>query len=220
MEKLNYILKGSPIAKELLGYYVDNKTVILDCGACDGLDSIIYSKLLPDASIHAIEPRYDNYSEIIENLRTFDIKNVHAVQACLSDREEEVTFYNSYGQSNPNRLWNTGNKSSSILRPTGHLNEHRWCRFTEEKIKTVRFDSLGIPKIDFMHLDVQGAEIKVLDGMGAVLNTVGMIWLEVASIELYEGQPLVTDIDTYLSIRGFRKMKDTCRKYGDQLWVR
>lgn len=217
-EKLRYIEAGSQIRRELLEL---RPTVVVDCGACDGLDSIIYSRLLPGAQVYAIEARADNYHELQDNVIDFNCKNITPINACLSDAQGEAPFWSSYGDSGNRKEWETGNKSSSIMQPTGHVTEHRWCRFSRGSIKTLRFDALAIPVVDFLHLDVQGAEIKVLLGFGKVLNSLRMVWLEVARKELYQGQPLASDVETFMLAQGFKKVKDTCNnKYGDQLWSR
>jgi FkbM family methyltransferase len=215
-EKTRYVEAGSPIREELR---LLNPSFILDCGACDGLDSVIYSRLLPNSEIYAIEARRDNYSELTSNIDEFDCKNIVPGNFCLDDQAGVIDFYVSSGQSGKSE-WDTGNKSSSMLFPTGHIKEHPWCKFDREKIQAVRFDSLGIKKIDFVHLDVQGAELKVLDGMGEVLDAVKMIWCEVATVSLYDGQPLKAEVEKYLSFKGFKKTKDTSHKFGDQLWQR
>jgi hypothetical protein len=80
---------------------------------------------------------------------------------------------------------------------------------------------LNITHVDFLHLDVQGAELKVLEGFGLVLNTLKAVWLEVAKEELYAGQPLVADIENFMTSNKFAKIVDTCHnRYGDQLWCR
>ena len=222
-EKTKYIDAGSPIAGDLKRIFAGREDLmILDCGACDGLDSVIYSRLFPSAKIYAIEAREDNWLEMFKTFHDFEVENVKPIRACLDDCSGQSEFFSSFGDSGHKKEWDTGNKSSSIMEPTGHLSEHAWCKFRREKIDTIRFDALGIPRIDFIHLDVQGAELKVLGGMGTVLDTVTVIWLEVARVELYRAQPLARDIESFLTGNGFTKNIDTSvgRKFGDQLWVR
>lgn len=221
--KQKYIGKGSSIANELRTEFGDGAgTVVVDCGACDGLDSIIYSNLMPNAKIFAIEPREDNINLINENIVLFKKDNIQSVRACLSDVDGEAEFYESFGQSGNVSGWDTGNKSSSIFRPSGHVREHPWCQFKEpEKIHAQRFDSLGILSVSFLHLDVQGAELKVLEGFGNILSSLRMIWLEIACVELYDGQPLKGDVERYIESKGFKKIIDRYnRREGDQLWGR
>jgi FkbM family methyltransferase len=220
VEKIAYVNRGSLIASDLLEIFRDAAAItIVDCGACDGLDSVIYARMFPQARVYAIEARKDNFEELKATLKDFNAKRVIPLNYCLSDKNEETEFWSSFGDSGNKMGWDTGNKSSSILKPTGHLREHQWCRFEPGKINTVRFDQISIDRVDFLHLDVQGAELKVLRGFGEVLKTVRAIWLEVARKELYAGQPLVRDVEAFLIAECFAKRRDARGNFGDQLWT-
>ncbi len=56
---------------------------------------------------------------------------------------------------------------------------------------------------DFLKLDVQGAELDVLQGAERSLADVRALQVEVEFQPLYEGQPLFADVDSYLRERGF-----------------
>ncbi|MCU0542519.1 MAG: FkbM family methyltransferase [Oscillatoriaceae cyanobacterium Prado104] len=60
-----------------------------------------------------------------------------------------------------------------------------------------------IQEIDFLHLDVQGAELNVLHGADGILNKslLGLV-TEVEFTEIYAGQPLFSDVDIYLRSQG------------------
>jgi len=59
-----------------------------------------------------------------------------------------------------------------------------------------------------------------MEGAGNLLDSTRLIWLEVSSLELYQGQPLKNEIETYMKDRQFKKMKDTVKKAsGDQLYI-
>lgn len=60
-----------------------------------------------------------------------------------------------------------------------------------------------IKEIDFLHLDVQGAELDVLQGADGILNNsvLGLL-TEVEFTEIYAGQPLFSDVDMYLRNQG------------------
>jgi len=61
----------------------------------------------------------------------------------------------------------------------------------------------GVNAIDAMKVDVQGAELAVLEGAGDLLRSVRALEVEVEFNPLYEGQPLFGDIDRTLRERGF-----------------
>jgi FkbM family methyltransferase len=73
-----------------------------------------------------------------------------------------------------------------------------------EDIQTHRLDDLpDLGDIDFLKLDVQGAELDVLlGGEKSVANAV-VIQTEVEFVPLYKGQPLFADVDQHLRRAGF-----------------
>ncbi|NJL40139.1 MAG: FkbM family methyltransferase [Leptolyngbyaceae cyanobacterium SM1_4_3] len=79
--------------------------------------------------------------------------------------------------------------------------------FTAE-LETTTLDTFcqqeGIEEIDFLQLDVQGAELQVLEGASQILeNSILAIQTEVSFSELYTSQPLFSEIDTHLRSAGF-----------------
>ena len=186
--------------------------VVLDIGACEGEESIRYARAFPRARIFAFEPLPANQELIRVNLARHSLEGrVELVPLALADETGESTFHVSSGRpreefSGPD--WNYGNKSSSLLPPASASAMHGWIEFKESI--TVRTDTLarfcasrGLSRIDFVHLDVQGAELRVLRGAGAHLARVTALWLEVADRELYRGQALRGEIHRYLRSRGF-----------------
>ena len=72
------------------------------------------------------------------------------------------------------------------------------------QVQTHRLDDIPEARgADFLKLDVQGAELMILENAKEVLRSVSVIQCEVEFIELYEGQPLMADIDSFLRTQGF-----------------
>lgn len=84
-------------------------------------------------------------------------------------------------------------------------------------IETTTLDSFcqteGIDEIDFLQVDVQGADLQVLEGASQILGSILGIQIEVAFSELYVNQPLFADVDTYMRKQGFTffNLKVGCR---------
>jgi FkbM family methyltransferase len=73
-----------------------------------------------------------------------------------------------------------------------------------EPASTRRLDDLPeVERCDYLKIDVQGAELKVLSGAPRLLENVSAVHLEVEFGEVYLGQPLFSDIDLYLRSAGF-----------------
>ena len=71
-------------------------------------------------------------------------------------------------------------------------------------LRTRRLDDLPeLAPVDFLKLDVQGAELLVLEHGRETLRTVSVLQCEVEFLELYEGQPLFADVDAFLRSQGF-----------------
>jgi hypothetical protein len=110
-----------------------------------------------------------------------------------------------------------GNKSSSLLSPGAAIDAYPWLEFLGTmRVNTERLDHLaarlGLPHIDFLHLDVQGAELLVLRGAGDLLPRIHTVWLEVEDVPLYRGQPLRADVRDFMERRGFVNLLET---WGD-----
>jgi FkbM family methyltransferase len=76
------------------------------------------------------------------------------------------------------------------------------------EIETTTLDQFcdieNIKNIDFLQIDVQGADLDVLKGASSLLSkSVLGIQVEVEFVELYKGQPLFSDIDAFLRSQNF-----------------
>lgn len=73
-----------------------------------------------------------------------------------------------------------------------------------EEIQTVRLDD--VPETagaDLLKLDIQGAELMVLQHAEARLRDAVVVQAEVEFLPLYRGQPLFSDVERYLRSQGF-----------------
>jgi FkbM family methyltransferase len=224
-----YLAQPSPLEPVLLDLLRRQAApVIFDVGACEGEDSIRYARLFPHARIFAFEPLPGNQLLIRQNLARYAVTNVELVPLAVSDRRGEATFHVSSGRPPDlfaGEAWNYGNKSSSLLAPAGPEPMFGWLEFKEAI--TVQCTSLdefcaerGLAHVDFIHLDVQGAEYLVLTGAARMLPAIGALWLEVANQELYRGQKLRADTEALLGAREFALAFGEDRgAEGDQFYV-
>ncbi|WP_210248439.1 FkbM family methyltransferase [Methylobacterium sp. WL103] len=74
-----------------------------------------------------------------------------------------------------------------------------------EMAATRRIDDVlsGSEPVDFLKLDIQGFELKALQGAETLLQRTAVIHCEVSFAEIYEGQCLFSEIETFLRARGF-----------------
>jgi FkbM family methyltransferase len=226
----SYIKSPIPIKNDLLKFFKKNdQLIIFDIGACESEDAIRYAMLFANSRIFAFEPREDNVEKSKELIKNYKKKNIILEHLALSNEEGLADFFLSEGEppeQKNNESWDYGNKSSSLLPPSEEIDKHTaWLQFKRKtQVKTMRLDnyvkknSLNI--IDFVHLDVQGAELMVLEGAGTFLSKIKLIWMEVEAVELYQGQPLKNNVEQFMIKNNFSILQDTVNSVaGDQLYV-
>ena len=216
-----FILRDKWISKQEIIRYLPSKNVtILEAGAYDGKDTSDWSKLLPNAKIHAFEPEPSTYLRLQQEVQK--CSNVTTYNKALSDVSGNTMFYVSQNGNDE-----TGTFSSSLLKPKDHLTVCPHMKF--EKQITVRAINLdewaqknNVEKIDLMWLDMQGAEFKVLKAAPIILNTVSVIFSEVSLVEMYEGVPLYNQFKSWLKTKGFVVVKEEIISpdMGNVLFVR
>ena len=226
--RINYIQQDSSLKKNLLSLFDKKKQInILDIGGCEGEETVRYSRLFPLAKIYIFEPLPKNLERIRENVEKYQLKNVQIYPFAVSNARGNATFYVSSGH--PNHIpqdvdWDFGNKSSSLLFPLNE-NNPKWLEFkTKINVNTITLDSFfmeaQVKLVDFIHMDVQGAEMQVLEGAKNNLKNIKAIWLEVSDIELYKGQPLRSEIEEFMDLNNFYLSKSKMEgNVGDQLYV-
>lgn len=226
-DRQNYILTDTPLKKDLYKlFHKNDKLTILDIGGCEGEESIRYSRIFPYSSVYVFEPLPVNQTHIKQNILNYGTNNVSLIPMAASDEDGVSTFHVSFGhpENQPKDLdWDFGNKSSSLLPP--EINPHKWLNFKERiDVKTIKLSSFllnnDIEFVDFVHMDVQGAELKVLIGAEDYIYKIKAIWLEVADIEIYKNQPLRKDIENFMNDKGFYLVKSKMHhKVGDQFYL-
>ncbi|MBF2009310.1 MAG: FkbM family methyltransferase [Chlorogloeopsis fritschii C42_A2020_084] len=112
-------------------------------------------------------------------------------------------------------LYVTKHPMCSSLYPPNELYIERFANLSELcsldftiGIETTTLDEFchkeGIEQVDFLHIDVQGADLQVLEGSADILKrSVLGVQVEVEFSPLYLNQPLFADVDIYLRKYGF-----------------
>lgn len=201
--------------------------IIFDIGACEGEESVKYSLLFPHSRIYTFEPLPENIKLIKANFIKYNIRNASFHQKAISLKDGIEHFYVSSGQPQNVQAsdWNFGNKSSSLLEPSTYLKENSFLTFKDKiEVETITLKSFcqkqKVTGIDFIHMDVQGAELMVLEGAKDFISSVKAIWLEVSKINFYKDQPLVEDIKEFMEKNQFTLLKDELySEQGDQLYI-
>jgi len=227
-DRATVINSSSPIKKELQFLFDQEESLIIfDIGACEGESSIQYSRLFPKSKIYAFEPLPRNIQLIHDNFKKYKIENAKYIDKALYSQNGFAEFYVSSGQPENVQAsdWDFGNKSSSLLSPEKGLEKYGFLHFdTKIEVETLTLktfcNSDNIKSIDFIHMDVQGAELMVLKGAGEFISSIKAIWLEVSKVYFYKDQPLENDVRHFMASNNFILIKNGLYgEQGDQLYV-
>lgn len=116
----------------------------------------------------------------------------------------------------------TNSASTSLFNLGTHSKEHPDIKFSHSiTVKTATLDSLFPNRsFDLIALDIQGAELRALQGFANQLNKTKWIYCEVNSQELYEGCCTVKQLDEFLAHFGFKRVATrwTRHHWGDALY--
>ena len=189
---------------------------VLHVGAHLGEEAVDYKKMGIEKVVW-VEGNEDLIPQLTNNLSTYD--NQIILNYLVSNVDDEEYDF---------KISNNG-QSSSILEMDKHLHYYPQINFVEtKKIKSKRIDSIikehdiKIEDYDFLNLDIQGAELLALEGMGETLKPFKYIYTEVNTGELYKGCAKITEIDSFLEGYGFERVetKITPKEWGDALYIK
>jgi FkbM family methyltransferase len=171
-----------------------NIEVFVEIGCNIGEDTKKFRQMHQNARIMCFEPDPRNLRKLNEN----GVKEIAEVYPyAVSNSVGSTVFHLSTGDVGTvdpnndfiNMDWSL---SSSLKKPTGHLRYHRWITFPNSvNVETVTLDTfnpLKDTKIDFMWVDVQGAEDLVFSGAKDTLKRTRYVYTEYSNVELYENQ--------------------------------
>lgn len=146
---------------EIYKQELPEKSYILDCGANIGLSVLYLKHICPTAKIIAFEPDQLNWELLQKNLAAHGLRDIEVQQAAVW--KENTTLHFSARQGMASRL-SSENDSNTL------------------PVKAIRLrDWLDRP-VDFLKIDIEGAEYEVLMDCADHLKQVKRIFIE------YHGQ--------------------------------
>lgn len=135
-----------------------SQPVIIDCGANIGLSTIYFKQRYPESEITAFEPDPQIFDALTENIQEFGLSKVALVQKAIFDAETTTKFQKEGGYSG--RLALAGDDENLI------------------DVKTARLRDYLLRKVDFLKVDIEGAECRVLKDCAGVLSNVENLFVE------------------------------------------
>lgn len=175
--------------------------VIVEAGCHDGEDALARARIWPQAKIHIFEPNPHWHPIIKERISSF--QNISFYPMALGDKVGYADFYQC--------LTNKSGSDSTLLpvRNDVFWTETVPSNFSEEpmKVPMTTLDAWAkkchVDKIDFLELDMQGAEGIALQSSPEMLKKTSFIQTEYNERSVYEGTMLFDDMKEFLRIKGF-----------------
>jgi len=148
----------------------DEKLTMFDIGSCDFTEAMHLKQLFPNADVYGIEAdktNFDRHSQKAIN------NKVKPFNLAFADFDGTTTFYPSLFETEKKIDWRfAGSIIKPILRENTNLAINHPVTYDDKgvEVETMRIDTFckkhSITKIDFIHIDVEGAEDKVLSTLG------------------------------------------------------
>lgn len=135
-----------------------NSRKIIDCGANMGLSVLYFAKNYPKHEIIAFEPEEAVFNILQENVETFQLNNVTLHKNAVWTNTETLKFY-------------------SDGRMGGRVNEE-YAKHKPVLIEAVPLLNFLNEDVDFLKLDIEGAEDKVLKHCASQLHKANHIFFE------------------------------------------
>ena len=200
-----------------MGYYT--KKIIIEIGGNNGEDTMKYAEACD--VLYVFEP----VPYLADKLRGMFEGNpkVKVIQKAVSDFNGTARF----GISGPNHNWNLGCSSLNEFNPNiveewPGRPDFNMMEYID--VDVIRLDDFireeGIEYVDFLHIDAQGSDLKVLQSLGTEVHKVKAGRCEASNtVELYKDvDNSANSIMRHLNLNGYY-MKAIFNHYGDQIQI-
>jgi FkbM family methyltransferase len=179
---------------------VTDRPRIIDCGSYIGTSILYFKTNYPNAKVTGFEPDETNFAIIKENLQNWNFSYTNINNAAIWINNDYISFHSkgsmaSRIESGPNE---TGDKKT---------------------VKCVRLRDLLNEEIDFLKIDIEGAEHAVLKDCSDQLNCVKNLFVEYHGVynEMYK----LNEILDILNRNHFRYyIKEGSPVYAKPFWER
>jgi methyltransferase, FkbM family len=156
-DSMNLRVNGifEPQETELVKQEVKRGDVVLDLGANIGYHTLLFARLVgSEGKVYAFEPDPTNFALLKRNVRANGYTNVELVQKAVSDKNGKIKLYLCEENRGDHRIYDSHDGRESV------------------EVESVRLDDYfqGYEReINFIKMDIQGAEMMALRGMRSLL---------------------------------------------------
>jgi FkbM family methyltransferase len=174
---------------------------VMDVGANMGFLSILFAAAWPEAEVHALEPSQLNFGYLTHNTEGFP----NIVRRMMG----------AYYQKGYMKLALPPSTGPNIN--TGQLSIYGDGEDNVETIEVGRLDDIADRPVDFLKLDVEGAEIDAMEGAPRILSEdKPILMVEIRGYVLERAQRTPEEVFEYIVDRGYKRAGNF---HGDFMFV-
>jgi FkbM family methyltransferase len=140
---------------------------ILDCGSHIGLSVAWFKRRFPRARIIAFEPDPDTFRLLQTNVAINGFQNIELLNVAVSSRRGTARLYGEFGAAAPMA------SAHSLRQEWGSQRSEQWI-----PVDTVPLADYITGPVDYLKLDIEGAETVVMKSIEHQLHLVRAIGLE------------------------------------------
>jgi FkbM family methyltransferase len=145
-----------PLETFLITREIKQGDAVVDLGANIGYYTLLLAKLVgPQGRVHAFEPDPDNFAILEKNVASNGYRNVKLVRQAVSGTTGDIKLYRAEDDPGDHRVYDSHDDRQSIIIRATRLDDY--------------FDGREA-RIDFIKMDIQGAEGAALEGMFSLLE--------------------------------------------------
>lgn len=189
------IIKGQHgLELEIVKPFLPENPTILEAGAHYGEDTVLFIQQWPHATVYAFEPCPSSYARLQQ--KTLNFSNIHIFPVALFSETGEYTFYMSEKYDGTSSLLPDNHTPYGV-----HYNDcpiKVLCKNLDEWAR-----EQGVNHIDYMWLDMEGAELYMLRAAPEILQTVRALSCELNFYEYRKGMTQFADLHAFLTSNGF-----------------
>jgi FkbM family methyltransferase len=179
-----------PYQTDIFRKHVKEGDVVLDIGANIGLYTLIAGKAVGEkGKVFSFEPEQENLSFLEKNIQLNDLRNATAVRCAITDRNGEASLFLADA--------NKGNHSVISLEGSS----------SAQIVQSMRLDDWllanGIPRVNVIKMDIQGAEPLALKGMERTMDQMPVLFMEYEPSLIRAGGSEPVEVLKNLQSRGY-----------------
>lgn len=145
---------------------------IIDAGANTGCVTLYLKQLYPNADVICFEPDVDIFHLLEQNIKANALSGTTLFNCALGDYDGSSHFYTSKAKHLSGGLGNS-------IKPVWGIQEHLSQYDTTMKVPIRRLSRFINRPVDYLKLDVEGAELDILNEISTRIHHVKQLHVEV-----------------------------------------